>query len=119
MGGGAAGRSSGRNGTIFGSGFGGAGGAAAAAGFTGSAGGGVTGATRVGSGVISLGLGTMVGGCPGISAGFGLTIVAAGLTSIAVSSSASAGFAFFARAGFVIGVPSGPSSTGAFGFGTR
>src|SRR5207248_6086983 len=120
-GGGGAGRSSGRNGTIFGSGFGGAAGGAAAAGFTGSTGaGGVTGATREGSGTISIGFGTIVDGGAGVSAGLGLTIIAAGVTSIPVSSSSPAGWAFFARTGFLaIGRPSGPSSAGAFGFATR
>src|SRR5205807_5425847 len=94
--GGDVGRSSGRNGTIFGSGFGGAAGpAAAAAGLTGSAGsGGAGGATREGSGAISGGLARMTGASPVISAGFGLTIVAAGLTSAGTSSAASAGLPF-------------------------
>src|SRR5207244_5835379 len=64
----------------------------------------------------------MAGGSPVISTGFGLTIVAAGLTAAATSSAASAGLAFFARGFFAtLSAPSttAPSSFGAFGFATR
>src|SRR5437773_2082790 len=84
--------------------------------------GGASGATREGSGAISGCLATMAGGSPVISTGFGLTIVAAGLTAAATSSAASAGLAFFARGFFAtISAPSttAPSSFGAFGFATR
>ncbi len=108
LGGGAgAPRSSGRNGTILGSGLlGPAGAGGTGGGASGAAGLGTTGsggaATTVGSGTISgSGSGTN-GGCGAMSgtapAGFGFTIVAAGLTSAATSSSV---LAFFDReAGF-------------------
>ena len=122
-GGGGVDRSSGRKGTIFGSGLrtpGAAGAGAAAAGFRGSTGD-ATGATFGGSGAISAAGLTIEGASGAIStgaAGLGLTIVAAGRTSTP-SSTPSSTF-FLARAGFFgSGRPSGPSSGGAFGLGAR
>src|SRR6185369_6049164 len=124
-GGGGVERSSGRNGTIFGSGrrivgaggCGGATGGAAAAGFIGSAGGGgttgATGATFGGSGAISTGLATTTGGSGTISAGaagFGLTIVAAGRTS--ASSTASATVPLRVRVAGLAGAPSALATRG-------
>src|SRR6267142_1269383 len=124
--GGGAPRSSGRYGTILGSGFFGPGGPGGGA--TGAAGLGTTGsgggATKVGSGTISGSGSGMNGGSGAISggpAGLGFTIVAAGLTSACTSSSV---FVFFDRdAGFLATAspPAAAASPGSstFGFGTR
>src|SRR5205823_7732126 len=120
-GGGGAWRSSGRNGTIFGSGFagpGGAAGGAAAAGRIGSAGagGGDIGAIFGASGVISAAGLSGSGGSGAISlgtAGLGFTMVAAGRTSTV--SSAPSPF-FFARDGLAVPSAAMPS---VFGFATR
>src|SRR5215470_13886847 len=125
--GGGAPRSSGRNGTILGSGFFGPGGAGGGVGAPGAAGLGATGsgggATNVGSGTIS-GSGSGTNGGSGVisggPAGLGFTIVAAGLTSAGASSST---FVFFDREdGFLAtaspdAAPSPVSSV--LGFGTR
>src|SRR5262244_338398 len=135
--GGGAPRSSGRNGTIFGSGFLGAAGAGdgATGGATGAAGFGTTGsgggATNVGSGTISgSGSGTnrgsgasgrrSVGTSDAGPVGFGFTIVAAGLTSAGVSSST---FVFFDREyGFLATASAAAAASpvsSVLGFGTR
>src|SRR5215510_1112666 len=127
--GGGAPRSSGRNGTIFGSGFLGAAGAGGGAtgGATGEAGFGTTGsgggATNVGSGTIS-GSGSGTNGGSGaisvvVPAGLGFTIVAAGLKSDGASSSV---FAFLEREkGFLATAsPAAPSAASSvFGLGAR
>src|SRR5207244_1048136 len=119
-----AGRSMGRNGTIFGSGFfvPGASGVMVAAGFitAGSSGGGGGAATTVGSARIS-GSGTGTNAGSGTTsgagtAGLGFTIVAAGLISAGVSPSSV--LTFFARPGF-FGAASAAASPSSFGLATR